>query len=124
MQLSTTTRNALLSAVSTAVSTGGTLTIASGTAPGVGNALSGTTLAVLTSVTLGAPAAGSMTVSATADSSADASGTPGYYRISTSGGTGVIEGPAGAGQELAITGTISLGGTVTLSSGSISAGNS
>ncbi len=124
MQLSTTLRNSLLSAVSTAVGASGTLTIATGSAPGVGNSLSGTTLAILNGVGFGTPSAGSMTVTASADTSADNSGTPGYYRISTSGGTGVIEGPAGAGQELAITGTISLGGTVTLSSGSITAGNS
>lgn len=123
MQLSTTTRNAILSAVSTDVGAGGTLKIYTGAAPGVGNAVSGTLLSTLTSVTFGTPATGSMTVTATADSSAAATGTPGYYRIATSGGTGKVEGTAGSGQELAISGQISLGGTVTLTSGSITAGN-
>lgn len=123
MQCSTTLRNALLSAVSTAVGASGTLKISTGSAPGVGNALSGTLLSTLAAVTFGSPSAASMTVAATADSSAAASGTPGYYRIATSGGTGVIEGTAGSGQELAITGSISLGGTVTLTSGTITSGN-
>lgn len=126
MQLSTTTRNAILSAVSTDVGSGGTLKIyyvSPAVLPGVGNAVTGTLLSTLTAVTFGTPANGVMTVSATADSSAAASNTPVYYRIATSGGTAKIEGTAGSGQELAISGAISLGGTVTLTSGSITAGN-
>lgn len=126
MQLSTATRNAILSAVSTDVGSGGTLkiyTVSPANLPGVGNAATGTLLSTLTSVVFGTPSAGSMTVSATADTSAANTATPVYYRISTSGGTAKIEGSAGSGQELAISGQISLGGTVTLTSGSITAGN-
>lgn len=124
MQLTTTERNSRLSIISTAVGSGGTLKVYTGSAPGIGNAPSGTLLCTLTSVVLASPSGGTMAMSATPDSSAAASGTPGYYRIATSGGTVEVEGPAGVGTgELSFTTTVSSGGTVTLVSGTFTEGN-
>lgn len=123
MQFESSLRNAILSAVSTALGAGGTLDVRTGSAPGVGT-VSGTLLATLTGVTYGSPSAGAMTVSATADSAGDASGTPGHYNLKTSGGTVKIQGTAGVGSgELSFDTTISLGGAVSLTSGSITSGN-
>jgi hypothetical protein len=124
MQFATTLRNSLLSAISTAVGAGGTIVFYTGTSPGVGSAVTGTLLSTLTAVTLAAPSGGTMTMSATADSSAAASGTPGYGRIRTSGAAAVIDCTAAVGSgEFNFSGAISLGGTVTLSSGTFTAGN-
>jgi len=124
MQLTTAVRNSILSAISTALGAGGTLKVYTGSSPGVGSAATGTLLATLTSVTLGSPSSGTMSLAATADSSASASGTPGYVRIATSGGTAIVDHTAAVGSgEFNFSGTVSLGGSVTLSSGTYTAGN-
>jgi hypothetical protein len=102
-------RDAALNAT-TATLNGGTLRIYSGTAPtDADTALAGNTL--LAELTLGATAFGaaaSGVASAnpiTADTSADATGTPTFFRLFTSGGALVFQGTAGAsGQELNLSG--------------------
>lgn len=123
MQFTTTLRTDRMQKIKDDVGVGGTLVVYTGSAPGVGNAPTGTLLCTLTAVTFGTAGA-TMTVSATADSSAAASGTPGYYRFKTSGGTAVIEGTAAVGSgELSFNATVSAGGTVSLSSGTFTEGN-
>lgn len=125
MQFTTTLRNSLLQAVKDAVGTGATFAVYTGSSPGVGNTATGTLLATLTAVTLGTPSAAAMSISATADSSGDASGTPGYCRLT--GGTGgtTIDFTAAVGSgDANFGGTVSLGGSVSMTSGSITAGNS
>lgn len=124
MQFDSTLRGSLLSAISTRVGAGGTIVFYTGTAPGVGNAPTGTLLSTLTGVTFAAPSGGTMTFTSTPDSSAAASGTPGYGRFKTSGGTAVIECSAAIGSgEFSFSGAVSLGGSVTESSGTFTAGN-
>lgn len=118
-------RNAALDAITPSLN-GGTLDIYSGTAPANADAaLSGNTL--LASLPLGSPAFGAAasgvaTANAiTADSSADATGTPTFFRLRTSGGAVVYQGTAGAsGQELNLSGLsagqIVAGGNVAVSS--------
>jgi hypothetical protein len=128
-QLTTTMRNTHLTSIKTDADTGGSntgrLRCYTGTLPGIANAVTGTLLYELTAVTLAAASGGAMTFTATADSSADASGTPGYYRITRTDGTAVVEGSAGTSSgELTHGGnTISLGGTVSLSSATLTAGS-
>jgi hypothetical protein len=128
-QLTTTMRNTHLTSIKTDADTGGAntgrLRCYTGTLPGIANAVTGTLLYELTAVTLATASGGAMTFTATADSSADASGTPGYYRITRTDGTAVVEGSAGVSSgELTHGGnTISLGGTVSLSSATLTAGS-
>jgi hypothetical protein len=128
-QLTTTMRNTHLTSIKTTMDTGGAntglLRCYTGSAPGIANSVTGTLLYELTVVTLATASGGAMTFTATSDSSADASGTPGYYRLTTSAGTAVVEGTAGTSSgELTHGGnTISLGGTVSLSSGTLTAGS-
>ncbi len=124
LQFSTTLRNARLDAIGTLLSTGGTLKIYTGTPPGVGNGASGTLLSTLTSVTYASAGSGTKTFTATADSSAAASGTPGYARLLTSGAAVHAEFDAAVGSgTLNFNSTISSGGTVTLSSATFTEGN-
>jgi hypothetical protein len=124
MQFNATLRGALLSAISTAVGAGGTIEFRTGAGPGVGNADTGTPLCTLTAIVFAAPSGGTMTFTSTADSSAANTGTPGHARFKTSGGTAVIECTAGVRSgEFNFSGTVSLGGTVTESSGTFTAGN-
>jgi hypothetical protein len=124
VQASTALRNAILTSISTTVGAGGTIEFRTGSLPGVGNAATGTLLSTLTAVTFAASSGGTMTFTATADSSAAASGTPTYARIKTSGGTAVLEHTAAIGSgEFNFGGAISLGGTVTLSSATYTAWN-
>lgn len=123
-------RNAALDAMlSTAGS--GRLRIYSGTAPANADAaLSGNTLLAeltLNATAFGAASAGVATANAiTSDASADATGTPTFFRLFASDGTTVIfQGTAGAsGQELNLSGLtggqIVAGGSVAVSSLTIS----
>ena len=124
MQFSTTLRNSELTAISTAMGAGGTLKFYTGSSPGVGAGVTGTLLCTLTGVTFAAASGGTMTFTSTADSSAAASGTPGYGRFATSGATAVIDVTAAVGSgEANFTGTVALGGSVTETSGTFTAGN-
>jgi hypothetical protein len=114
-------RDAALNAV-TATLNSGRLRIYSGTAPtNADTALAGNTLLAeltLGATPFGAAASGVATANAiTADTSADATGTPTFFRLLQSNGTTVVfQGTAGAsGQELNLSG---------LSSGQILAGGS
>lgn len=73
----------------------GTLTIRTGTAPGAGNAATGTVLATFTigAAQWSAAASGERTITATiTDASADATGTAGHFRLASSTNTYVLEG--------------------------------
>lgn len=123
---STTLRNAQLDAITTAVGNAGKLQIYDGTRPATG----GTATTKLAEFTLGSPfaaGASSATLSPTLPSNvtALASGTATWFRITTSGGTFVIDGSVGtSGADCNLnTTTISSGGTVSVTSFSISRGN-
>lgn len=123
-QFSGTLRTALAQAIVTAVGANFTLEVRTSTPPGVGNAASGTLLATLTSGIWGTPTNGVVTFTMTQDSSGDATGTPGYVRFKTSGGTAIIETPAAVGSgEANFAADVSLGGVVSLNSGSFTVGN-
>ena len=97
----------------------GTLTIRTGTAPGAGNAASGTVLATLTLPVDAFNAAASRQKTITAsfqDTSADATGTAGHWRLVNSGGTRILEGSVGVGSGELQLSTLSIiaGGTVTI----------
>ena len=124
---STTLRNARLDAITTAIGASGLLRIYDGTRPASGGAAT-TLLAQLALSATFAPAAaaGVLTASAIAsDSSADATGTATWARLTTSGGTFVADlGVATSGQEVTLNTTaIVITGTVTCSSLVITAGN-
>jgi len=121
-----TARDAAIEAVA-ALANGGSLRIYSGTAPADANAsLGGATLLAqlpLGNPAFGAASSGVVTANAiTADSSADATGTPSFFRLLASNGTTVVyQGTAGAsGQELNLSdlssGQIVSGGSVSVSS--------
>lgn len=105
---STTVRNAMLDAITTAIGTSGLLRIYDGTRPASGGAAT-TLLAQLALSATAAPAAsgGVLTFNAiTQDSSADATGTATWFRVTTSGGTFVIDGSVGtSGSDLNLTTT-------------------
>jgi hypothetical protein len=129
-QITTTMRNTHLTSIKTTMDTGGANTgklfCYSGTVPGIGVAITSQTLLYeLTGVTLATASGGAMTFTATADSSANAGGTPTFYRLVTSADAAVVEGTAGVSSgELTHGGnTISLGGTVSLSSATLTAGS-
>jgi hypothetical protein len=119
-------RDAALNAV-TATVNNGSLRIYSGTAPAnADGALSGNTLLAqltLGATAFGAAASGVATANAiSADTSADATGTPTFFRLLASNGTTVVyQGTAGAsGQELNLSnlsgGQIVAGGSVSVTS--------
>lgn len=91
---STTVRNAMLDSITTAIGSNGLLRIYDGTRPASGGAAT-TLLAqlALSATAAGAAASGVLTFNAiTQDSSADATGTATWFRVTTSGGTFVIDG--------------------------------
>lgn len=125
--LSTTTRNATLDAITTTIGSAGLLRIYDGTRPASGGTAT-TLLAQLTLATPPAPGASSglLTFSAiTQDSSADNTGTATWFRITTSGGTFVLDGDVStSGAELNLTTTsIVAGGPVSVTSLTITAPN-
>lgn len=102
----TTHRNTRLDALTTAIGASGLLRIYDGTRPATG----GTATTLLAQLALSATAAGSaasgvLTFSAiTQDSSADATGTATWFRLTTSGGTAVVDGDVGiSGSDLNLT---------------------
>lgn len=105
---STTVRNAMLDAITSAIGASGLLRIYDGTRPASGGTAT-TLLAQLPLSATSAPAAASgvLTYNAiTQDSSADATGTATWFRVTTSGGTFVIDGNVGtSGSDLNLTTT-------------------
>lgn len=124
---STTLRNARLDEITAAVGASGLLRIYDGSRPATGGAAT-TLLAELTCNATFAPgaAAGVLTLNAiTQDSSANASGTATWFRITTSGGTAVVDGSVStSGSDLNLT-TTSITSTqpVSVSSFTITEGN-
>ena len=118
-------RDAAVNAISATLNSGEVL-IYSGTAPANADAaLSGNTLLAqltLNATAFGAAASGVATANAiTGDTSADATGTPTFFRLRTSGSTVVYQGTEGAsGQELNLSGLtggqILIGAPVSISS--------
>jgi hypothetical protein len=119
LAFSTTLRNAQADAITTAVGASGLLNIYDGTRPASGGTAT-TLLAQLTLNSTFAPAAsgGVLTLNAvTADTSANATGTATWFRITTSGATFVMDGSVGEGSgDLSLDETsIVAGGTVSIS---------
>ena len=130
-QFSTTARNAALDAIETAISTSAVLKIRSGSVPAdCGTADAGTVLATLSlpSDWLAAASGGSKSKSGTwEDTSADATGTAGHFRIYASDGTtvhmqGTITATGGGGDMTLDNTSIASGQQVTITSFTISAG--
>ena len=130
-QFSTTARNAALDAIEPAIGTSAVLKIRSGSVPAdCGTADAGTVLATLTlpSDWLAAASGGSKSKSGTwEDTSADATGTAGHFRIYASDGTtvhmqGTITATGGGGDMTLDNTSIASGQQVTITSFTLSAG--
>ena len=131
-QFSTTARNAALDAIETAIGTSAVLKIRTGTVPAdCGTADAGSVLATLTlpSDWLAAASGGSKSKSGTwEDTSADATGTAGHFRVYASNGTtvhmqGTITATGGGGDMTLDNTNITAGQSVTVTSFTVSAGN-
>lgn len=128
LALSTTAiRNVMLDVITTAVGASGLLRIYDGSRPASGGSAT-TLLAELTlNATFAAGASsGVLTLNAiTSDTSANATGTATWFRITTSGGTFMIDGNVGtSGSDLNLnTTSIVSGATVAVTSFTITAGN-
>lgn len=120
---STTLRNAQLDAITTAVGNAGKLALYDGTRPATG----GSATTKLAEFTLGTPfaagaAAGVLSPTLPPDTTGIAAGTATWGRITTSGGTFVID--LGVGTEITLsTTTVSVGVACSVTSFSITRGN-
>jgi hypothetical protein len=124
---STTIRNAMLDAITTAAGGSALLRFYDSTRPATGGTAT-TLLAELTCNATFAPGAsgGVLTLNAiTSDTSANATGTATWFRIVTSGGTFCIDGNVStSGSDLNMSSvSFTLGGTVAVSSFTITEGN-
>jgi hypothetical protein len=133
LQLSTSVRNAQLDAIETAVGTSAVLKIRTGSAPAnVGTADSGTVLATLNlpSDWMAAASSGSKAKSGTwEDTSADNAGTAAHFRIYASDGTtahiqGTVTATGGGGDMTLDNVVIAAAQAITITSFSLTAGNS
>ena len=122
----TTLRNAQLDAITTAVGNAGKLQIYDGTRPATG----GTATTKLVEFTLGSPfasaaAAGVLSPTLPSATTGITAGTATWFRITTSGGSFVLDGSAGisATDLILNTATISSGVNVTVSAFTITRGN-
>jgi hypothetical protein len=105
---STTLRNARMDAITSAIGASGLLRIYDGTRPASGGTATNLLAQLaLTATAAPAAAAGVLTLNAiTQDSSADATGTATWFRVTTSGGTFVLDGSVGtSGSDLNLTTT-------------------
>lgn len=132
LQYSTSVRNAQLDAIETAISTSAVLKLRSGSPPAtVATADSGTVLATLSlpSDWLAAASSGSKAKSGTwEDTSADATGTIGHFRVYAGDGTtahiqGTVTATGGGGDMTVDNTSVASGQNVTVSSFTISRGN-
>jgi hypothetical protein len=131
LKISTLARNAMLDALAAQVDagTGAVIEIRTGSPPAnTTDADTGTLLATCLMSTTAFVAADTGTIEEnpiTADTSGDATGTPGHFRVKTqAGGTVVLQGSAGVSAgDLSFSAGISLGGTVTVTNFAITAGN-
>jgi hypothetical protein len=122
---STTLRNAMLDAITTAIGASGLLRIYDGTRPASGGAAT-TLLAqlALSATAAAAAASGVLTFNAiTQDSSADATGTATWFRVTTSGGTFVIDGNVSGAELNLVPTSITATQPVSVSSFVITEGN-
>ena len=129
VRLKTTTRNTALDRITTEIGTSGFLRIYNGTQPtGPDTALSGNTLLAelpLSSTAAANASGGVLTFSAiTTEASALATGTQTWASLVTSAGTRIVDMSCGNGSgDLNLSGTITLGGTVSVTSLTITDGN-
>lgn len=125
----TTLRNAQLDQVTTAVGTSGKLRIYDGSRPATGGTVTNLLAELPCSATFaGAASSGSLTVNAiTTDASADATGTATWFRVVTSANAFVMDGSVtatGGGGDLQLNSTsLTVGGSVAVTSFTIAAGN-
>lgn len=114
--------NAMVDALTDLVD-GGTIEVRTGSAPGAGNAATGTLLVTFTLPTpsFGSASAKVATLGSVSAATAAATGTAGYFRAKTSGGTAVFEGTVGtSGADLNLSSTsITSGGSVSITSGTL-----
>jgi len=130
-QFSTGLRDAIISQIETTIGASPILEIRSGTPPGVGNVATGTLLASMTlpSDWLAAPSSGVASMLGTwEDTSADATGTAGYFRILESTGTtayieGTITATGGGGDLELVSVSITSGQPVSITAFTLTAGN-
>jgi len=130
LSYTTTDRNARMDVESASIGNAGIVKIYSGSVPANVGASLGAAV-VLAQLTCGTPFAagasgGVLTANAiTTDSSADATGTATFFRITDSGGTAVIQGSVGtSGADLILNSTgISAGASVSVTSMTITEGN-
>lgn len=126
LAFSTTTRDAWLNAIVTAIGTSGKVRIYSGTRPATGGTATTLLAELPLSATAGTVSGQVLTFSAiTNDSSADATGTASWFRVLTSANVAVIDGDVGtSGSDLNLN-TVSVvsGGPVAISSFTITAPN-
>ena len=127
-QFTTAVRNASIDAIETTIGTAPTLTIRTGSPPASANdAASGTVLATMTlpSDWWGAASGGVKTLLGTwQDTSADATGTAGHFRIVGSGGTlqGTVTATGGGGDMTLDNVSIATGQQVTITAFTLTAG--
>lgn len=121
-----TLRNNQLAQITTSVGTSGKIRIYSGTRPATG----GTETTILAELPCSAtfapaPSGGVLTVNAITSATASATGTASWFRILTSANAAVVDGDVGtAGSDLNLNSTsITSGGSVAISSFTITAGN-
>lgn len=115
LRLATNARNAAVDAVTALIGTGGTFKIYTGSQPATpADAASGTLLATVTAGAWSAASGGTGSGADPASVNAVATGTAGWFRAASSGGTTVMDG------DVTVTGG---GGTMTLSSTSLTSGN-
>lgn len=121
-RINTNARNAGVDAITALLNTGGAIDIRTGAQPAAASdAATGTLLGTLTlsATAFGASASGTATANAiTGDSSADATGTAGWFRAKTAGGVAVIDGSVGtSGADMNLSSvSIVAGGTINVTS--------
>jgi len=132
VKMSVTVRNALLDAIETAIGTSAVLKIRSGTVPtNITDSDAGTVLATLNlpSDWLAAAASGAKALTGTwTDTSADADGTAGHFRVYASNGTtqhiqGTVTVTGGGGDMTLDNATLVAGGTVNVTTFTLTAPN-
>lgn len=126
LAFSTTLRDSRLDAIVTAIGASGLVRIYDGSRPATGGAATTLLAELPLSATAGTVSGQVLTMSAiTSDSSANATGTASWFRVTTSGGTPVIDGNVGtSGSDLNLnTTSIVVAGSVAISSFTITEAN-
>lgn len=129
--LSAAVRNAMLDAIETAIGADAVLKIRTGAPPGIGNADTGTVLAILTlpSDWMAAASGGTKAKAGTwQDTSAEAAGSAGHFRIYASNGStqhleGTITATGGGGDMTLDNIVIAVAQSITITGFTLTAGN-